>query len=291
MRVLVTGAHGFVGRHLVDAFHRAGHEVIGTVRRDPGGAPSLRLVPEGDSHEALLHGCEVLVHSGGLAHQPSARSDDFKRVNRDWTHRLVEEAAAAGVRAVIHVSSIAAREAEAGRGTAYGASKREAESAIGALPRSGILGVNLRPPVIYGKGAPGNWAKLVNLAESPWPLPFGTVKARRSYLSVHHLVDAIFAVAGHAGPAASGTYEVADRERVTLAEVITALRVGRNRPERLVPIPPLLMELPLRWLGRGTLADGLFSELAMDPAPFESTFGWKAATSTLDAMEASVTDK
>lgn len=291
MRVLVTGAHGFVGRQLVDAFIRAGHEVIGTVRRDPGKATHLRLVPEGESHEALLRGCEVLVHSGGLAHQPSARSEDFKRVNRDWTHRLADEATAAGVRTVIHVSSIAAREAEACRGTAYGASKREAESAIEKLPRSGILGVNLRPPVIYGKGAPGNWAKLVKLADSPWPLPFGAVKTRRSYLSVHHLVDAILAVAGHGESTASGTYELADRERVTLAEVITALRGGLNRPMRLLPVPPSLMELPLRWLGRGILADGLFSDLAVDPARIEGTFAWKPASSTLEAMAATVIEK
>ncbi len=288
MRVLVTGANGFVGRHVVETLIRAGHEVVGTVRRETSAGGNLLFVPEGASHEKLLRAGDVLVHTAGLAHQPSAKAEDHLRINRDWTIRLAEEAAAAGVVTVIHLSSIAAREAEKRSGSAYGASKFAAEPAIENLARRGILGVNLRPPVIYGPSAPGNWAKLLRLADSPWPLPFAAVRNRRSYLGVAHLTDAILAILAVSGPDLSGTYEIADRERVSLAEVIAAIRSARRRPTRLFPWPPAMLEQPLRLLGKKALADGLFADLAVDAGPFMTKFGWNPARSTLEAMRVSV---
>lgn len=290
MKVVVTGGNGFVGGHLIAALGTSGHEVVGTVRRPRGDhvAGNLMVLSDVDSHREILRGAEVLVHTAGLAHRPSAQREEFERVNRDWTIRLAAEASAEGVGTVIALSSIAARETEAGRETPYGRSKLDAEPAVEALGKAGIMGINLRPPLIYGPGAPGNWSKLVALADSPWPLPFRSVRNRRSYLFIENLVGAVLSVIRNPDPNRSGTYELADRERVSLAEVVGSIRSGLGRPSRLVPFPVSLMEMPLRMSGKNAFADGLFADLAVDPAPFQASFGWAPALSTLAAMSASV---
>lgn len=290
MRVVVTGANGFVGKHLIDALTAEGHEVVGTVRRrtDECDLRNLVVIPEGGSHESALHGAEVLIHTAGLAHRPSASPAEFERVNRDWTVRLAGEAAVSKVRTVINLSSIAARETVRGRATPYGRSKLDAEPAIEALAESGILGINLRPPVIFGSGAPGNWSKLVRLADSPWPLPFGAVRNRRSYLFIGNLVGAVLSLTRFSDARLAGTYELADREQVSLADVLAAIRAGLGRPARLVPFPVKWMEFPLRWAGKNVLADGLFSDLDVDSTRFEKSFDWSPDRSTLEAMKDSV---
>lgn len=294
MRVLVTGGNGFVGSRLAKELADSGHEVVATVRRPFEGMDPDRhvVLAEEASFAPLLRDVDAVVHTAGVAHRPAATAEDYRRGNRDLTFRLAGEVAASGVRVLVHLSSIAAREAgdaEGRRPAAYGFSKLAAEPAVTALSGSGKLGVNLRPPLIYGPGAPGNWGKLVRLARLPLPLPFASVKNRRSYLALDHLVDAILAVIAKAGqPALGGTYEIADRETPSLAEVITRVRKGLSRRPGLLPFPPVLLEKGLRIAGREAMAEGLFGDLLLDAAPFETAFDWKPARPTLEAMEASL---
>lgn len=293
MRVLVTGGNGFVGSRLVKSLADAGHEVVATVRRPFEGMDPDRYVvlAEEASFAPLLDRMDAVVHTAGVAHRPAATVEDYRRGNRDLTVRLAADVAESGARAMIHLSSIAAREAAVADGrrpAAYGLSKLAAEPAVTALSEAGKLGVNLRPPLIYGPGAPGNWAKLVRLARLPFPLPFASVNNRRSYLALDHLVDAILAVIAKSDqPASSGTYELADRESPSLAEVVTAVRKGLSRRPGLIPFPPVILGKGLRIAGREAMAEGLFGDLLLDAGSFERTFEWKPARPTLEAMEAS----
>jgi UDP-glucose 4-epimerase len=155
-----------------------------------------------------------------------------------------------------------------------------------ALAESGKLGVNLRPPLIYGPDAPGNWGKFVRLARLPMLLPFSSVRNRRSYLGLDHLGEAIEAIlSAPADPSRSGTYEVADRETPSLPEVLAAVRRGLARPAGLMPFPPGILERALRLAGREAMAEGLFCDLLLDSRPFEEAFSWRPASPTLEAME------
>lgn len=293
MRVLVTGANGFVGSRLIRFLREAGHSVTGVVRRDfEGRDPSLVVLSGESSFSPLLEGTDAVVHTAGVAHRPGATREEYVSGNRDLTIRLAGEVASSPVRVLVHLSSIAAREAGSGhsrRPGDYGLSKREAEPAVEALAESGKLGVNLRPPLIYGTGAPGNWGKFVRLAKLPVPLPFASVRNRRSYLGLDHLCEAIGAILALPGdPSRSGTYEIADRETPSLAEVLAAVRRGLGRSAGLVPFPPAILDRVLRLAGREAMAEGLFGDLLLDARPFEEAFSWRPARPTLEAMERSL---
>jgi len=294
LRILVTGANGYVGSRLLERLAAAGHEVTAAVRRPFEGLDSVRyaVIVEGSSYVPVLEGIDAVVHTAGVAHRSDATTEDYLLGNRDLTRRLAKEVAASGVKVLIHLSSIAAREAAhagGGRAVGYGLSKLAAEPAVEALEASGKLGVNLRPPLIYGAGAPGNWGRLVRIAQLSLPLPFAAVQNRRSYLGLDHLIDAILLIlARDAQPELSGTYEIADRDTFALPEVIAAVRRGFSRRPGLVPFPLSWMNGALQIAGKEAMAEGLFGNLLLDASSFETAFKWRPARATLEAMERSV---
>lgn len=310
MKVLVTGAGGFVGSHVMASLLGAGHEVTGTVRPGDRRAeePGYLAADSGTDFGELLEGVDAVVHAAGVAHNPTRDREELKRLfaegNREWTCRIAGAVADSGVRALIHLSSIAAAGPGAGRhspdlgeeerqgeepepDSEYGRSKREAEPVVTALREVGKLGVNLRPPLIYGAGTKGNWAKLLSLAASGLPLPFASVANQRSYLGIGNLCDLLEAILRKSDRSdLSGTYAVADCGMFSLAEVVTAVRAGIGMPPRLFPFPPALMRRLLVAAGRGKMAEGLFDDLALDTAALREAFAWEPREMTLEAIAA-----
>lgn len=290
-RIVVTGASGFIGRRLVPLLAGQGYAVVEAGRRPgPHGAP---FVATGDIHggtdwRAALEGADAVIHLAGLAHRPGAPEADFIAVNDDGTRRLIEQAAAAEVRAIVHVGSIAARLAGPERDGAYGRSKRAGEAHVMRFAAGGRTGISVRPPLVYGFDAPANWQRLQRLAASGLPLPFGSVGNRRSLLAVDNLCSAVAAaLATGLSGAASGSYEIADEGTVSLAEMLRALRRGMGIPARLVPVPTSFLRLGARATGRARLAGMLIDDLTVDPLPFMRTFGWKPRVTTLEGIEES----
>lgn len=297
--VLVTGARGFVGRPVVEALAAAGYRVTGAVRSQAQagkGDESYREVaagelgPDSDWREALA-GAAVVVHLAARVHQMQDRAADplaeFRRVNVEGTRRLAEQAAAAGVKRFIFVSSIKVN----GEGTAagqayretdapapadpYGISKHEAEEALRQVSaRAGLEVVILRPPLMVGRGVKGNLASLAGAIRRGRPLPFGAItENRRSLLDVRNLAAAIVRCAVH--PRAAGeVFLVSDGVPVSTAEL--ARRVGKaaGRAPCLLPVPVGWLRLAGRLAGKGAAVGRLTGSLLIDDSKIRKMLEW-----------------
>ena len=309
MRVLVTGAGGFVGRALCPALAAAGHEVIAGVREGamPPGAHAHRtlgdLANERPLDEAVAGG-DAVVHLAARAHVMRDTADDplalYRRTNVDGTRRLAEAASRTGARRFVLISSVKVNgERTAARPfteddlpapvDAYGISKREAEETLAAIAAgSGMAAVALRLPLVYGPGVRANFRALLRLCDNAWPLPFGGVtRNRRSLIGLANLVDAIGAALTH--PAAKGVYLVSDGEDLSTADLVRRLRRALGRPARLAPVPAWLLDTSLRLLGRAALADRLCGSLAVDTGRIARELGWRPPVAVDDGLAATVT--
>lgn len=283
MRILVTGADGFIASALLPALRASGHEPRAAGRTATGdidGSTDWRV---------LLDGCEAVVHLANVAHRATdARA--LERVNVEGTRRLAEQAAACGVRRFVYLSSVKALGEETierpfdersvpAPTTAYGRSKLAAERALARVAAGTALEVvALRPPLVYGPRVKANFFALLRALARGWPLPLAHLRNRRSLVYVGNLADAILR-AVEAPQAAGRTWLVSDGPAVSTAELCRALGEALGRPARLFPFPGALLDsIPaLRALTRSLEVDdrALRSELGWQP-PFSLGEGLRA---------------
>lgn len=291
LTVLVTGATGFVGRALVPALAERGHAVRSAVRRAGSGLLGEVAVgeigPETD-WSAALQGVDVVIHLAARVHVMQDTAADplaaFRRVNTDGTERLARQAAEAGVRRLVLVSSIKVNGERAERPFTeldpprpedpYGISKAEAEAVLRRVAEeAGLEAVVVRPPLVYGPGVGGNFARLLALVERGLPLPLGAVDNRRSLVGRCNLVDFLVRCAEH--PAAAGeTFLVSDGEDLSTAELIRRLARALDRPVRLWPVPPALLYAAGRVTGRTAVVERLCGSLQIDSRKGRERLGW-----------------
>ncbi len=302
MRVLVTGASGFVGRAVVTAFARDGREVRAAVRRPPQPpfAAGIEVVQHPDLAQPfdwapLLDGVDRVVHLAGIAHTGDAAAALYDRVNRQATAELAAAAARSGVRHFVFVSSVRAQTGpsadhalterdEPAPTDAYGRSKLAAEAAVRA---SGVPFTILRPALFYGPGVKGNFALLLRAARSRWPLPVKDFVNRRSLVSIDNFISALTFVL--TSPATIGeTYIVADPGiPPRLPDLIVTLRKAQGRWPLLVPLPTHYVETPLRALGRDDLWERLGGNLRVDSGKLIAA-GWQPVHDTWAGLAALV---
>jgi len=300
-RILVTGASGFIGRALVEELSLAGHRVRAAMRQPADVFPrEVEVVAVSDltrpvEWRLLLNNIDMVVHLAGIAHAGAEIAEQtYDRINRLATAELAAAARSAAVRRLIFISSIRAQsgptsdhpltEADPPRPTdAYGRSKLAAEDAVRA---SGLPFTILRPVLVYGPGVKGNLARLMQLAQSPWPLPFASFRNRRSLLSRQNLIAAIH-LALQSPTTIGETYVVADPTPLNVAEIIAALRAGQERAPGLVPIPPALIASALKTLHRTDVWDRVGGDMVADPKKLLRA-GWLPPIETRAGLAAMV---
>lgn len=295
LRMLVTGANGFVGRALCATAAAAGLTVRGLVRQQgqmPAGVEQhiVEGLDELGSLRAALEGVDVVVHAAARAHVLRDASVDplaeFRQVNVQGTMNVAVQAAAAGARRFIFISSVGVNGTETdGRPyrttdeprpqSAYAVSKHDAELRLHAwAAETGMEVVVIRPPLVYGPGAPGNFGTLMRWLMRGIPLPLGAVtNNRRSFVALDNLIDLIMVCAEHPA-AAHQTFLVSDGEDLSTTDLLRRLSQAMNAPARLVPVRPALLHLCAAWAGKSDMAQRLLGSLQVDIAHTCRTLDW-----------------
>lgn len=307
MKIAITGANGFVGRATLSAAVRRGHQPVPIVRRPHGlsgevvaGDLSERSVPL----SAIL-GADAIIHLSARTHSMNDRREDagelYHRANVVATQRVVRSAKAAGIKRFVFMSSIKAvgEWSTAGEPLSpdtrprpeddYGRSKLAAEQVVrNECESANIDWVIIRPPLVHGAGAKGNLHLLARLVRSGIPLPFGSVRNRRSIISVINLADA--AVLACVAPGTSRrVLHLADLT-VSTPDLIRAIGASLGRPASLFPFPASLMAAAAALVGRKGLADRLLGSLELDTAESIAALGWSFAISPECALGQTLID-
>ena len=242
---------------------------------------------------AALADVDAVIHSAGLAHAMSGLpEDDYRMLNTEATIGLARAAQRAGAKRFIFLSSIRAQAGATADHTltedlaphptdAYGRSKLAAEQGLAALDLDWVA---LRLVLVYGAGVKGNMAELLRFARSPYPLPLGLLRARRSLLSLDNLVAAVDAVLA-APERLQRPLIVADPKALTIPEMIAAVRGGLGRRPGLIPVPLALLEAALRATGRSEVYQRLAGSLVADPSAL-SRLGWTPSVTTPEGLAA-----
>ena len=304
MKLLVTGATGFVGTALRARLAASRHEVVPAVR-SKSGLPHEVVVGNLDvstDWQPALTGCDVVIHLAARVHVMNDAAQDpqalYRATNTEATLNLARQAVQAGVKRFVFVSTVKVN--GEGRDTAYretdvpapedayAISKWEAEQGLRRIAReTGLEVVILRPPLVYGPGVKANFLRLMRTVEKGWPLPLGAVRNRRSLLYLGNFVDAIRACVEH--PAAAGqTFLLDDGQAVSTPELIRAVAHAMGRPARLLAVPVGVLELAGALLGKRAAVARLTGSLFVDSSAIRLRLAWTPPYTMRQGLDATV---
>ena len=310
MRTVITGADGFIGRALAAELTGAGREVVACTM----GAAPLHPLPAGVTQFVsgpitgetywgrALRKDDVVVHLAARVHvMRETAADplaDFRVVNTAGTVNLARQAAAAGVKRFVFMSTVGVNGNNSGADpyketdpplphNDYSVSKWEAEEELVKIAgTSSMQVVVVRAPLVYGPGNPGNFASLLRLVSAGLPLPFASVRNVKSFIYVQNLVSALSLCCTH--PAAAGLYLVSDSEFVSTPELVRKLGSYMGHPVRLFPFPAKLLTAAGRAVGKRAAAESLLASLAVDSAKIRKQLGWRPPVSMDDGLRRTV---
>lgn len=296
--VLITGASGFIGRAVCARAAREDWTAKAALRKCRDLSSDVESVIVGEVNGATdwgqaLHDIDVVVHLAARAHVLREKAAnplaEFRRVNTEGTLNLARQAVTANVRRLVYVSSIGVNGNQTTEGPftelaepkphdLYAVSKFEAEQGLMAIAgETGMEVVIIRPPLVYGPGVKGNFARLARWVQKGVPLPFGALRNRRSLLALDNLVSfiALCADPAKSPQAANEVFLVSDGEEVSTAELIRRMARAYGTKAHLIPVPPAWMRFGARLLGKTAAADRLLGSLVIDSSKARALLGWR----------------
>ncbi|MDV5860892.1 SDR family oxidoreductase [Pseudomonas mendocina] len=306
---LLTGSTGFVGSALLSELKKLPDFRVVSAVRSAVVSASDDVVVVGNingttDYSSALNGVDVVVHSAARAHVMRDEVADplaeYRKVNVEGTLNLAKQAVAAGVKRFVFISTIGVHGLNSSRPfketdteaphDAYAISKYEAEQGLRKLATEiGLEVVIIRPPLVYGGAAPGNFRSLINLTSKSVPLPFGAVNNHRSMVYVGNLVSFIIRCIQHPA-AANQTFLVSDGEDVSLRNLVTYIRLCLGRSPRLLPVPVGLFKLAGALTGKRGVVDRLVGDLQVDSSKARTLLEWVPPFTVSQGIEATVAD-
>ncbi len=305
--IAVTGGTGFVGGAVLARLSTAPQFLmIAWVRKMPD-QPLARvryvqqdILESGVSLQGSMQDVDVVVHAAARVHVMQETTTDplteFRRVNVQGTLNLARQAAAAGVRRFVFISSIKVN----GESTqlespfkaddapapldAYGVSKMEAEQGLQEIAvKTGMEVGIIRPPLVYGPGVKANFAAMMRWLSRGVPLPLGAIHNQRSLVALDNLVDLIVTCIDHPA-AANQTFLVSDGEDVSTTQLLRRMGQAMGQPARLIPVPPALLKAGAALVGKPELAQRLCGSLQVDMAKTRQLLGWNPPISVDEGL-------
>jgi UDP-N-acetyl-alpha-D-quinovosamine dehydrogenase len=297
-RILITGATGFVGSAVVRRLLQENFSITATVLtgEDAGNLPAdveRVIVPPLSDHSdysTCLQNIDIVIHLAARVHimQETATNPlrEFRKVNLYGTERLARQAAKAGVKRFVFMSTIGVNgNTSCGRAFTecdiprphndYSTSKLEAEISLREISeKSGMEVVIARAPLVYGPGNPGNFLSLLRVISKGIPLPLASVSNKKSFIYVANLADALKSCAAHPS-AANQTYLVSDCEDLSTPELLRSVASALGMPVRLLPIPISLIRIAGMLAGKSAAVRRLLDPLQVDSSKIRRELGWK----------------
>lgn len=296
MNVLLTGSSGFIGSSLAKAITAQNHfnlavALRGSIANSPYTAFSIDGLTKDTNWSTALVEQQVVINAAARAHimkddvaDPLA---EYRRVNVEGSLNLARQAAEAGVKRFIFISSIKVNGEQTPLGKpftaadvpapedAYGISKFEAEQGLQLLAKeTGMEMVIIRPPLVYGPGVKGNFANMNRLVAKGLPLPLGAVHNQRSLVSLDNLVDLIITCIDHPA-AANQVFLAGDGQDLSTTELLKGVAKAMGKPSRLLPIPAGLLLFGASILGKKAMAQRLLGSLQVDITKTRQVLGWR----------------
>lgn len=304
MKVLITGATGFVGTTLCDFLGASAYKVVPAVRAKSGISNEIVVghLDASTDWRSALTGCDAVVHLAARVHVMNDSTENpsalYRATNTEATLNLARQASQAGVKRFVFISTIkvngegrdaAYRETDVpAPEDAYAISKWEAEQGLQRIAQeTGLEVVILRPPLVYGPEVKANFLRLMKAIQRGWPLPLGAIRNRRSLLYLGNFVDAIRLCVEH--PAAAGqTFLLDDGQAVSTPELIRAVARAMGRPARLLAVPVGMLAFMGALLGKRAAVARLTGSLHVDSSAIRSRLGWTPPYSMEAGLAATV---
>jgi len=303
--ILLTGASGFVGRAVLSSLkqHRSVRAVLRQLNTDLPNDVDVFQASLSSNQDWFNAFSEVsaIIHCAARVHVMNDQSvnplAEFRHVNVDGTLHLARQAAKAGVKRFVFLSSIKVNGEHTLQNQAffadqlpapldpYGVSKREAEDGLRALAKeTGMEVVIIRPPLVYGPGVKANFRAMMKALWRGLPLPLGSVvENRRSLVALDNLVDLIVTCIDHPA-AANQTFLVSDGEDLSTAGLLQRMGDALGRPARLIPVPPMLLMVGAKIIGRSGVAQRLCGSLQVDISKTRELLDWSPPVSVGEAL-------
>ena len=312
IRVLITGAGGFVGKRLYSVIEDSGFEIVPVFRVCK---PSLengidnavvgKFINATTDWTSALIDVDVVIHLAAMTHvMHSGKANDlasFRELNVEGTRNLARQAAQLGVKRFVYLSSVKVN----GEATSdspfrfdqppnpqdsYGLSKREAEDVLREIEEgAGLEVVIIRPPLVYGPGVKGNILALINVIRKGVPLPLGAINNCRDLVSIYNLCDLIRVCCLH--PSAAGkTFLVSDGESISTTELIRYLANGLDQKIRLFSVPIWALKLVAGFFGQIGKVEKLTGDLQIDMSPTQQVLDWKPPLSVVESFRKMFTE-